>query len=175
MRQPFIFSSCLIILGLMVGCAMTSTRSCIAPSGKRVDVAFSTAQSTLGNEQCWVYFDKYFENLIDIAAGDPGPHNLQRFSDYISWSFERGIVSRMESKALYSRYFSAKFVALPADRSSCVVSKEFGRIQTELDAELRDKYKGLTQVAATPADFARAQREKRALEDIFEALRVACN
>jgi len=164
----------MLLATAIAGCASAPVPvSCVAPSGKLLDSAFATAQSSLGYRQCWGQFDTYFDALLSTAEGDPGADNVERFSDFVGWSVERGIVTRVAGSELYTRYFSPNFVSLPNDRSVCSAVRTNPQLD-DVAAELQHKYRGLVKVAGNNAVYAQASREQSALVQVLGAMETAC-
>lgn len=160
---------------LLWGCASTPTPSnCIAPSGKLVAPAFSRAQSSLAYSECWSQFEPYFDSLLTTAEGDPKQEHVERFSDFVGWSIERGVVTKVAGSELFTRYFSPNFVSLPNDRSVCSAVRSNPRLNKSVELELRDKYRGLVGVAGNNATYAQAAREQASLVQILGAMESAC-
>lgn len=160
---------------LLWGCTTTPTpNNCIAPTGKLVEPAFSRAQSSLAYSECWTQFDRYFDSLLTAAEGDPKEENIERFSDFVGWSIERGVVTKVAGSELFTRYFSPNFVSLPNDRSVCSAVRSNPKLSKEVELELRDKYRGLVSVAANNASYAQAAREQASLVQILGAMESAC-
>lgn len=157
------------------GCTSTPVPSnCIAPSGKLVAPAFSRAQSSLAYSECWSQFGSYFDALLTAAEGDPKQENVERFSDFVGWSIERGVVTKVAGSELFTRYFSPNFVSLPNDRSVCSAVRSNPKLNREVELELRDKYRGLVGVAGNNATYAQAAREQASLVQILGAMESAC-
>lgn len=160
---------------LVWGCTSTPTPSnCIAPSGKLVGPAFSRAQSSLAYTECWSQFDSYFNSLLTAAEGDPKQDNVEQFSDFVGWSIERGVVTKVAGSELFTRYFSPNFVSLPNDRSVCSAVRSNPKLNKDVELELRDKYRGLVGVAGNNATYAQAAREQASLVQILGAMESAC-
>ena len=158
------------------GCAATpAPQYCVAPAGKLVDPAFATARASLSHSQCWSQFDSYFNSLLSTAEDDPKPENIKQFSDFVGWSVQRGVVTKVEGSELFTRYFSANFVSLPNDRSVCSAVRTNPQLAGDVELELRDKYRGLVQVAGSNSSYAQAAREQASLVQILGAMESACN
>ncbi len=167
----------LISATAMLAAACTTTpppSNCIEPAGKLVDAAFSRARSSLGYPECWSQFNGYFESLLQTAEGDPKEENLAQFSEFVGWSVERGIVTRIEGSELFTAYFSPNFVALPNDRSVCSAVRTNPRLAADVESELELKYRGLVKVAGLNATYAQAAREQASLDQILGAMESAC-
>ena len=162
-------------LALLWGCSTTPPpNNCIAPSGKLVAPAFARAQSSLAYSECWSQFGSYFDSLLTAAEGDPKEENIEMFSDFVGWSIQRGVVTKVAGSELFTRYFSPNFVSLPNDRSVCSAVRSNPKLNKEVELELRDKYRGLVSVAGNNATYAQAAREQASLVQILGAMESAC-
>ena len=165
----------LVAAAALAACTTTPPPSnCVAPSGNLLDSAFSRAKTSLGYPECWSNFHGYFDTLLSTAEGDPSESNLHRFSDFVGWSVERGVVTRVEGSELFTQYFSPNFVALPGDRSVCSAVRTNPGIADDVKSELALKYRGLVKVAGQNATYAQAAREQESLEQILGAMESAC-
>ncbi len=165
-----------LLVLLLAGCATTpAPMNCVAPSGNLMEPAFSRAKTSLGYTECWSQFDQYFDSLLATAEGDPKPDNIALFSDFVGWSVERGVVTRLEGSELFTRYFSPTFVSLPNDRSVCSAVRTNPALAADVENELRLKYRGLVKVGASNDTYAQAAREQASLDQILGAMDSACS
>lgn len=166
----------LAVCGL-AGVACTTTpapNNCIAPSGNLLDSAFTRAKTSLGYPECWGQFNGYFDSLMRTAEGDPSEANVQRFSEFVGWSVDRGVVTRMQGSELFTQYFSPNFVSLPNDRSVCSAVRSNPALAADVEAELALKYRGLVKVSGLNSTYAQAAREQASLTQILGAMESAC-
>jgi hypothetical protein len=164
-----------VLMGAAVvsGCA-TKPGACELPAERALDRAFDDARAKLEGG-CEAYFDSYFDQLLGIAAGDPGPANKQKFSDFLTWSADEGILSRRQAQKLYNRYFNVKFMAMEGDYNNCAQTcPRKTRVLTAMEAELTDKERGLVKVSQDPASYYRADRLFQETELVLEATCTAC-
>jgi hypothetical protein len=147
-------------------CALQDTRSSTA--------AFAEARTRL-SEGCEAHFFSYLDRLLEIGEDDPGPVQKERFSAFLVWSADEGVISRRQAQTLYNRYFNVKFVTLAGDYNTCssaCVRRE--TVLTEMEQELRDKERGLLRVARDADGYYRADRLFQESELVLEATCRAC-
>jgi hypothetical protein len=147
---------------------------CSMPSGNRIDDAFSHAREDLVSTSCQHQYDKYFTSLLNVASGDPGAENRKRFSDFISWSHDRGIISRIQGKDFYTRYFSSTFRSLPDTRNVCSATRNKQSLLNDLQAELKLKKKGLLEVAGDRDSYFETIKQHGDIVLVLEATAMAC-
>jgi len=171
---PWITAMLVTAAGCTSSGGSSAEEACPPPTSKRVEVAFEHSREVLAEADCRDAFEAHFAALLTLAEGDPGDHNRRRFSDFIGWAVEQGILSRVEAEMLYSRHFSTTLVSLPDDRSACASVGDLAMLQRSLDDELRDKHVGLYRVLGEPEAYAQVERQRRNVMDVFAALRIAC-
>jgi len=147
---------------------------CTMPTGKRVGAAFSHVKEDLASDSCQHQYDRYFSTLIDIATGDPAKENRKRFSDFITWSYQRGIISKVQGKDYYTRYFSPTFKSLSDTRNVCSATRDKAALFNDLQAELKQKKKGLLQVSGDRDAYFNTLKEHNDIVLVLEATAMAC-
>lgn len=158
---------------LLAGCATTPDHCTLAPTSNSA-AAFADARQKLA-DGCEAQFFGYLDSLLETAAQDPGPAQKERFSDFLVWSADEGIVSRLQAQTLYNRYFNVKFVTLAGDYNTC--SQACPRRETvlaDMEQELRDKERGLLKVSRDTQAYYRADRLFQESELVLEATCRAC-
>jgi hypothetical protein len=158
---------------LFAGCAAVPDQ-CELKDTRSSTAAFADAKARL-SDGCEAQFFSYLDRLLEIGAEDPGPVQKERFSAFLVWSADEGIVSRRQAQTLYNRYFNVKFVTLAGDYNTCssaCVRRE--TVITEMEQELRDKERGLLQVARDADGYYRADRLFQESELVLEATCRAC-
>jgi hypothetical protein len=164
-----------IVIGLSA-CSTTETRSsaCALPSGPDVERAIAQAKADL-SDGCAYQFDAYYDELLRIAEGDPGPVNKERFSEFLLWATEQGLISKRQAQMHYNRYFNVKFIALMGDYNTCSQTCP-SRLQvlSDMESELLDKERGLLKVAGDAASYYRADQLLKETELVLEATCRAC-
>ena len=99
-----------LLSGLVLGgCAKrpvyhsVSAPACGMPEGVMLGEAMAQVREDLSNEACQSRFDGYFITLLEIASGDPDPENKRRFSDFLVWAHEAGLLTKSQAKEKYNR------------------------------------------------------------------------
>ncbi len=170
----------IVVLAILFGCAkkqvVRPAAPCLLPQGKLVSEAFSQAKSTLSNPSCVYKFDSIIKALLRIAEGDPNIKNKELFSDLLQWAGQEGIISTMQSKEYYSRYFSRRFFSLPDDYRMCSYCPrlKLSKIMSDLKDELRQKKQGLMKICKDKETFGMAHGDYQDLTLILEATCLAC-
>ncbi|MCB0390192.1 MAG: hypothetical protein KDD58_02820 [Bdellovibrionales bacterium] len=87
-------------------------------------------------------FIDYFENLLVLAAQDPGIQNLQALTEFIDWGVQEGVISESLSKLIRNEYFHYKFINLTSLtlQDACL---QYDNIRKNLTAEMKKKEMGL--------------------------------
>lgn len=119
--------------------------SCTLPSGVNLEEALDHSRSDLGHLECEAMFDSYFVRLIEVAKRDPDPENKRRFSEFLEWANDSGIIDKIQARSYYNRYFNTTFMSLPDDFNVCSSCTEETRngIEKQMEDELRQKEEGL--------------------------------
>lgn len=171
----------LLLAGLLVVCATAVTSCattppvCSGPQSKNLDTAFDQAKSSLGGG-CAAQFDRYYEDLLVIAEGDPKPENKRRFSEFLVWAADEGILSQRQARDYYNRYFNVKFMSLAGDYNNCShTCPRRDRVMLDMERELIDKERGLLKVSVDNAGYYRADELYREVELVLEATCTACS
>ena len=84
-RSLFIVTAC---GALLASCASTQP-PCNGPQSRNLDKAISEVQSNL-TSGCAAHFDRYFDDLLTIAEGDPKASNKRAFSEFLSGPRTKG-------------------------------------------------------------------------------------
>ncbi len=160
--------------GALVSCA-SSPPPCAGPQSKNLDVAFDQAKSAL-SAGCAAHFDRFHDDLLNIAEGDPKPENKRRFSEFLVWSADEGILSQRQARDYYNRYFNVKFMSLAGDYNNCShTCPRRDRVLLDMERELSDKERGLLKVSLDNGAYYRADELYREVELVLEATCTACN
>jgi hypothetical protein len=161
---------------ILVGCNNTPARSpeCTLPQGPDLERAMSAARFDL-ETGCEARFDAYFQRLLAIAEGDPKKENRARFSEFLVWANEQGLLSKRQARERYNRYFGVKYVSLIGDYSVCSQAcPHRPQVLRDMKQELADKEQGLLKVSADPINYHRASRLFQETELVLEATCTAC-
>ena len=138
-----------VIAMLLGACETTPQRvaACTPPQGTNLDQAISKTRFDM-ETGCEAHFDAYFGNLLAIAEGDPGKENKAKFSDFLLWANNEGLLSKRQARAIYNRYFGVKYVSLASDYSVCSETcPRQEEVMRAMRQELADKEQGLLKIS----------------------------
>mgnify|MGYP001546433818 FL=1 len=170
MRNIFLI---MISTALLASCA-TSKPECVGPQSKNLDRAIDAAQASLVNG-CHAHFDRYYEDLLGVAEGDPKPENKRAFSEFLVWSSDQGLLSTRQAQDYYNRYFNVKFMALKGDYNNCShTCPNKQKVLFDMERELSDKERGLLRVSLDSEGYYRADQLFQEVELVLEATCTAC-
>ena len=166
------------VLIVATGCAQQAQKdlaSCELSATSSVDRLFAEVSERLAHEHCHYHFDRYQERLLAAAKGAPGAENEARFAGLLRQSIDRGIISRRQGQALFSRHFDPEFYTVKAEpRSNCSSLRQKDRIYIAMREELDYKREGMLDVLDDEERFRRAQRHFSDLKLVFDAVDLAC-
>ena len=170
----------LILIGLTIlwAGALTSCASspppCVGPQTKNLDAAMNQVKRSL-NDGCAAHFDRFYDDLLTIAEGDPRPENKRRFSEFLVWTADEGLLSQRQAREYYNRYFNVKFISLAGDYNNCShTCPRRDRVMLNMERELSDKERGLLRVSLDNSGYYRADELYREVELVLEATCTAC-
>jgi hypothetical protein len=171
---PF-FKALVLIAGLVTIAACASTQpGCPSPQTRNLDSAIDFVKTSL-NTGCEAHFDRYYEDLLTIAEGDPKPDNKRIFSEFLLWSGEQGLLSTRQAQEYYNRFFNVKFMAMKGDYNNCShTCPNKQRVLFDMERELSDKERGLLKVSQDRDGYYRADRLYQEVELVLEATCTAC-
>lgn len=174
-NRGYIYSLLLIIAGgLVLASCATSPPPCNGPQSKNLTSAISAVQSNLNNG-CAEHFDRYYDDLLSIAEGDPKAENKRVFSEFLVWTSDEGLLSQRQAREYYNRYFNVKFVSLQSDYNNCThTCPRRDRVMLNMERELTDKERGLLKVSLDNAGYYRADELYQEVELVLEATCTAC-
>ncbi len=141
---------------------------------RNLDSAMSSAKTSLMNG-CHAHFDRYYDDLLRIAEGDPKPENKRAFSEFLVWSSDSGLLSKRQAQDYYNRYFNVKFMSLKGDYNNCShTCPNKQRVLNSMERELSDKERGLLKVSLDNEGYYRADQLYQEVELVLEATCTAC-
>ena len=159
---------------LLASCA-SNQPACQSPQMRSLDGAIASTQTSLMNG-CHAHFDRYYDDLLRIAEGDPKPENKRAFSEFLVWSSDNGLLSKRQAQDYYNRYFNVKFMSLKGDYNNCShTCPNKRRVLSDMERELLDKERGLLKVSLDNAGYYRADRLYQEVELVLEATCTACS
>lgn len=166
---------CALLFGVLLGACASSPPPCPGPATKNLDHAVSYVKSSLG-DGCVAHFDRFYDDLLTIAEGDPKPENKRLFSEFLVWSADQGLLSQRQARDHYNRYFNVKFMSLAGDYNNCShTCPRRDRILLDMERELAQKERGLVRVSLDNDGYYRADRLYQEVELVLEATCNACN
>ena len=169
-RSLFIVTACGVLLA---SCASTPP-PCNGPQSRSLDKAISEVRSNL-TSGCAAHFDRYFDDLLTIAEGDPKASNKRAFSEFLVWAKDEGLVSQRQAKDNYNRYFNVKFMSMQGDYNNCShTCPHRDRVLLNMERELSDKERGLLKVSLDNQGYYRASELYQEVELVLEATCTAC-
>jgi len=164
----------LAMTALALSACATSPPPCGSPTTKDLATAIVRVEHEL-DSGCSAHFDRFYDDLLSIAEGDPKPENKRIFSDHLLWATDRGILSQRQAKEYYNRYFNVKFVSLESDYNNCShTCPRRDRVMRTMERELSDKERGLLRVSLDNAAYYRADELYQEVELVLEATCTAC-
>ena len=150
--------------------------SCTLPSGVSLDEALAHSREDLGHLECEVLFDSYFERLIEVAKRDPEMANKRKFSDFLQWANNQGLIDRIQARNYYNRYFNTTFMSLPDEYNVCSSCSENNQkdLEIQLEEELGQKEEGLLRACQDKNAFYLASDQYNSIMLLLDATCTAC-
>jgi hypothetical protein len=159
---------------ILASCA-TSPPPCDSPQTRNLSAAVDDVKDSLSSG-CAAHFDRYYDDLLRTAEGDPKPGNKRVFSEFLVWSADEGLLSQRQAKDHYNRYFNVKFMTLQSDYNNCShTCPRRDRIMLDMERELSDKERGLLKVSLDNDGYYRADELFQEVELVLEATCTACS
>ena len=159
---------------ILASCA-TSPPPCDSPQTRNLSAAVDDVKDSLSSG-CAAHFDRYYDDLLRTAEGDPKPGNKRVFSEFLVWSADEGLLSQRQAKDHYNRYFNVKFMTLQSDYNNCShTCPRRDRIILDMERELSDKERGLLKVSLDNDGYYRADELFQEVELVLEATCTACS
>ena len=157
----------------LASCA-SSPPPCEGPQSRNLSAAVDHVKGALGNG-CAAHFDRFYDDLLRTAEGDPKPENKRVFSEFLVWSADEGILSQRQAKEYYNRYFNVKFMSLKGDYNNCShTCPNKQKVLFDMERELSDKERGLLKVSLDSDGYYRADQLFQEVELVLEATCTAC-
>ncbi len=147
--------------------------TCDLSGTKKLELAMDDAKAKL-QTGCESHFDSYLAQLMQVGKGFPKESNSAIFQEYLRWSVNQGMVSKVQASDRYNRYFSSTFNTLnmPGSVATSVCPK-LDQVLNDLQAELKDKKLGIQEVNGNSAKYQNATRLYYELELNLEAICIA--
>ena len=147
---------------------------CQGPQTRNLDDAVSVVQRSLNNG-CAAHFERFYDDLLTIAEGDPKPENKRIFSEFLLWSGDQGLLSTRQAQEYYNRFFNVKFMSMKGDYNNCShTCPNKQKVLFDMERELSDKERGLLRVSLDNEGYYRADQLYQEVELVLEATCTAC-
>jgi len=173
-RNPLFALAVLIGSSVLLTSCATSPPPCDGPHSRNLSAAVDHVKNSLENG-CAAHFDRFYDDLLQIAEGDPKPENKRLFSEFLVWTADEGLLSQRQAKDYYNRYFNVKFMSLQGDYNNCShTCPARSRIMLEMERELSEKERGLLKVSLDNDGYYRADELYQEVELVLEATCAAC-
>lgn len=167
---PFLLLASIFALA---SCA-SSPPPCGGPQSKNLGAAIGDVKSKL-SAGCGAHFDRFYDDLLNIAEGDPRPENKRHFSEFLVWTADEGVLSKRQAKNYYNRYFNVKFMSLESDYNNCSHTCPIrDRVMLNMERELSDKERGLLKISLDNKGYYRADELYQEVELVLQATCTAC-
>ena len=150
--------------------------SCTLPSGVNLEEALEHSRRDLGHLECEQMFDSYFVRLIEVAKRDPDEENKRRFSEFLEWAHDQGIIDKIQARSYYNRYFNTTFIVLPDDYNVCSSCPEETKkdIENQMEKELRQKEDGLLRACRDKSAYYKASDQYNSVLLLLDATCTSC-
>ena len=164
----------LIAVALTLAACASTKPTCDSPQSRNLDRAISSVQDSL-TSGCAAHFDRFYDDLLTIAEGDPKPENKRAFSEFLVWASDEGLLSKRQAQDHYNRYFNVKFMSLRGDYNNCShTCPNKRKVLFDMERELSDKERGLLKVSLDNQGYYRADELFQEVELVLEATCTAC-
>jgi hypothetical protein len=167
------------IIGLLISACANQRYvkpACILPSGVDIEEALAHSRNDLSHLECEPIFDSYFQHLIDVAKRDPDMENKRRFSEFLEWSNEQGIIDKIQTRSYYNRYFNTTFMSLPDEYNVCSSCSNESKKQIEIrmEDELHQKENGLLRACRDKNAYYKATEQYNSILLLLDATCMSC-
>ena len=170
-KPLILITSCAVLLA---SCA-TTPPPCNGPQTRNLNYALDDVKSNLRGG-CAAQFDRYYDDLLSIAEGDPKPENKRIFSEFLVWTSDEGLLSQRQARDYYNRYFNVKFISMQGDYNNCShTCPRRDRVMLDMERELSDKERGLLKISLDSAGYYRSDELYQEIELVLEATCTACD
>ena len=169
----------MVILGLMISSCENRKYlkpACTLPSGVDLEEALAHSRKDLGHLECEPRFDSYFVRLIEVAKRDPDMENKRRFSEFLEWAHDQGIIDKIQARSYYNRYFNTTFMSLPDDYNVCSSCTEETKknIENQMENELRQKEASLLRACRDKSAYYKASGQYNSIMLLLDATCMSC-
>lgn len=175
-RKELLFIAVLALVMFSCGNKQYLKPACTLPSGVNLEEALAHSREDLDRLECEQMFDNYYERLIDVAKRDPDIENRRRFSDFLMWANDEGIIDKIQARNYYNRYFNTTFMSLQDDFNVCSSCSEDAKrdLELELQKELGQKEVGLLRACRDKQAYYAAADQYNSILLLLDATCTAC-
>ena len=151
-------------------------RGCTLPSGVNLEEALAHAREDLDHLECETMFDGYYMRLIEVAKRDPDLQNKRKFSEFLEWANDEGIIDRIQARNYYNRYFNTTFMSLPDEYNVCSSCSENSQrdLEIQLETEIGQKEEGLLKACQDKDAYYVALDQYNSILLLLDATCTAC-
>ncbi|MGD9259961.1 MAG: hypothetical protein PVG44_05905 [Desulfobacterales bacterium] len=176
MKKELFIIAVLALLMFSCGNKQYLKPNCTLPSGVNLEEALAHSREDLDRLECEPMFDSYYERLMDVAKRDPDIENRRRFSDFLEWANQEGIIDKIQARNYYNRYFNTTFMSLQDDFNVCSSCSEDAKrdLQVELQEELGQKEDGLLRACQDKPAYYAAADQYNSILLLLDATCTAC-
>jgi hypothetical protein len=137
--------------------------ACTLPSGVNLEEALDHSEKDLGHLECEPMFD-------------PDMENKRRFSEFLEWAHDRGIIDKIQARSYYNRYFNTTFMSLPDDYNVCssCTAETKQTIENQMENELRQKEEGLLKACRDKRAYYQASDQYNSILLLLDATCTSC-
>ncbi len=173
------FFLAIVAAAVFTGCAaqpnapVITTAGCETINSNLVDAAFDEARNNLSRQECVPFFQAIFNSLKVAAKGNPGEENKARFAAFLTWSNQQGIITVMQSKRLYNRYFNETFISLPDQGNVCSHMLNQSPVK-DMTLELSQKREGYTEILGDSKGYDAVHAQYLDMKLMLESVATAC-
>ena len=120
-------------------------------------------------------FPENFDYPIDLFIDDSDfvLSNIL-FSEFLLWCNSEGILTKVQSRDCYNRYFNDTFMSLPDAYNVCSSCPKKEDIMRDMEAELRQKEVGLMKACGDRDTYYSAHEQYNTILVVLEATCLAC-
>lgn len=173
--NPLLVMAVIVATSMALASCASTAPTCGSPQAKNLSSAIPSVQASLMNG-CQAHFERYYDELLTIAEGDPGPGNKREFSEFLVWANDSGLLSNRQAENYYNRYFNVKFMAMKGDYNNCSnTCPNKQRVLLNMQHELSDKERGLMKISRDADAYYRADKLFQEIELVLEATCTACS
>ena len=175
-RKEFYIIAILALLMFSCGNRQYLRSSCTLPSGVNLEEAFAHSREDLDRLECEPMFDSYYARLMDVAKRDPDIENRRRFSDFLEWANDEGIIDKIQARDYYNRHFNTTFMSLQDDFNVCSSCSEDAKrdLEVALQKELGQKEDGLLRACQDKQAYYAAADQYNSILLLLDATCTAC-